>query len=147
VPEARRIEAVAGHVDVAPTLLDLAALSHDAPAHPDEGRSLAGHWTAGGLPALPRFSGGNLYGLPAVAVEDGPWKMVLRANGTQELYDVAHDPQERRNLAHERADVAGRLRPELEPRLVALLHTSADSTAKELTPEQIEKLKALGYVR
>ena len=147
IPPGRRVDSVAGLVDVAPTLLDLAGLSPPPAASPDEGRSLAPHWTSGALPPLPRFCGGNLYGLPAVAAEDGPWKFVLRANGAQELYDVTRDPQERRNLAFERADISSRFRAVLDPQLAALLHTDGDGARQEMTPEQVEALKALGYVR
>lgn len=155
VPAARTVESVAGLVDVAPTLVALAGLEAMVPEALDEGRSLAGTWAsdvaaAPGVPpaaAPARFSGGNLYGLPAVLVEDGPWRSVVRANGAQELYDVTRDPQERHNLAYERPDVAERYRRALEPQLAALMHTGEGATPGKLTPEQVEAMKALGYVR
>jgi hypothetical protein len=118
---------------------------------PDEGRPVDGLWAASegpGTPAAPaRFSGGNLYGLPAVLVEDGPWRFLLRANGVQELYDVARDPLERHNVAVANPEVAERYRRVLEPQLAALMHTGQGATAQAITPEQLEALKALGYVR
>ena len=150
VPAGRTVSTVAGLVDVAPTLVELAGLPAMVPESPDEGRSLVGQWPTdgtAGAPAPPRFCGGNLYGLPAVLVEHGPWRFILRANGAQELYDVTRDPQERNNLAFEHPDVAERYRQVLEPQLAALMHTGADAAAAKPSLEQLESLKALGYAR
>ena len=146
VPGGRTVTSVVGLVDVAPTLLDLAGLPAAAAAAPDEGRSLVPMWAGGAFTALPRFCGGNLYGLPAVLVEDGPWRSILRANGAQELYDVTRDPQERNNLAFQQPEVAGRHRRVLEPQLAALLHTDTKQK-REMSPEELEALRALGYLR
>jgi arylsulfatase A-like enzyme len=151
VPAGAQVASVAGLIDVAPTLAELAGLPAAAPSSADEGLSLAGRWSASGGTAVSdapaRFSGGNLYGLPAALVEHGPWRFVLRANGAQELYDATRDPQERHNLAFTHTDVAERFRRALEPQLTALMHTAEGATAQKLTPEQLEALRALGYVR
>jgi hypothetical protein len=55
-----------------------------------------------------RFSCGNVYALPTVLAEHGPWRFMLRANGMQELYDVTRDPQERHNLAFDDSEIAAR---------------------------------------
>jgi arylsulfatase A-like enzyme len=151
VPDGRTVTTLVGLVDVAPTLVELAGLPAMVPQTPDEGRSVAGLWsTADGAetPTAPaRFSGGNLYGLPAVLVEHGPWRFILRTNGVQELYDVTHDPQERHNVALEHVDVSERFRQALEPQLAALMHTAKGATEQRMTPGQLEALKALGYAR
>jgi arylsulfatase A-like enzyme len=145
------VDTVVGLVDIAPTLVDLAGLPPMVPQSPDEGRSLAGLLGVGGgtaTPAAPaRFSGGNLYGLPAVLVEHGPWRFLLRANGAQELYDVTRDPQERHNLVFEHPELAERYRRVLEPQLATLMHTGDGARAAKESPEQLEALRALGYVR
>ena len=146
VPDGRTVTSVVGLVDVGPTLLDLAGLPAPVAAAPDEGRSLVPMWAGGTFTALPRFCGGNLYGLPAVLVEDGPWRSILRANGAQELYDVTHDPGERNNLAFQQPEVAGRHRRVLEPQLAALLHTATNGK-HEMSAEELEALRALGYLR
>ena len=47
---------------------------------------------------------------PNVAVRDGDWKLLVNADGTgAELYDLADDPRETRDLAADRPDVTGRL--------------------------------------
>jgi arylsulfatase A-like enzyme len=151
VPPGRVVDGVVGLVDIAPTLVTLAGLPAMVPENPDDGRSLAGLWAADGgaeaAVAPARFSGGNLYGLPAALVEHGPWRFLLRANGMQELYDVTRDPKERRNLAFEQPELAERYRRVLEPQLAALMHTGDDTAARKLSPEQLQALRALGYAR
>ena len=47
---------------------------------------------------------------PNVAVRDGDWKLLVNADGTgAELYDLADDPREARDLAADRPDVTRRL--------------------------------------
>ena len=47
---------------------------------------------------------------PNLAVRDGVWKLLANADGTEaELYDLASDPNESKNLAAEKSDVATRL--------------------------------------
>lgn len=146
VPAGRRVETPAGLVDVAPTLLALAGLSPAAPTNVDEGRSLAALLASDtGAPAPPRFCGGNLYGLPAVLMEDGPWRCILRTNDVLELYDVPHDRAERQNLAFAQPAVADSCRKVLKPQLAAFLSTSKGADAPNLSAEQLESLKALGY--
>ena len=47
---------------------------------------------------------------PNVAVRDGDWKLLVNADGTgAELYDLADDPKEAKDLAADQPDVAKRL--------------------------------------
>jgi arylsulfatase A-like enzyme len=150
VPGGRRVESPAGLVDVGATLLDRAGLRPTPPKFADEGRSLVAAFAAAPgsePPARWYAAGGNLYGLPSALLEEGPWCYVLRANDHEELYDVINDPGQRRNVAALHGELAARFRERLRPQLAALLHTSAGGVAAELTPEQREALKALGYAR
>ena len=164
VPAGRTIDTVVGHVDITPTLLDLANLTVPPATAPDEGRSLvplfqiqetegteaeeaeSAEGSAEEAEPMLRFSGGNLYGLPAVLVEDTRWRFILRANGREELYDIQQDPQERFNVALEHPQVAADFRELLEPRLTALIEAEGGTEA-ELTPEQMKALQSLGYVQ
>ena len=138
-------------VDLMPTLLDLAALP--IPAH-CRGRSL--------VPAMR----GEEDGSAAVLVETG-WERALRTRDGKllvrgvgasvgrdsdagegvsiEYYDLAADPGERRNLATPCSgpcrDSLRRLR-EVERRL----EPPPQSTPGEVTPEELEQLRSLGYV-
>ncbi len=167
VPAGRAATTLAGLVDVAPTLLDLAGFEVAPAAAPDEGRSLAGSLAVAepsvmneSRPAadetdevydspaerIVRFSGGNLYGLPAVLLEDDTWRFILRANGVTELYDVAGDPLERRDLSADEPLLVESFRALLEPRLQVFLENAAEDAAA-LDPETLKALQSLGYVQ
>ena len=150
VPAGRVSPDLVGLVDVGPTLLELAGIEPPQAESPDEGRSLAPLWRAaepgGERSPPPRFAGGNLYDLPAVLLEEGPWRFILRANGAEELYDVTRDPEERNNLAFQYPEVAERFRELLRPRLDAFLRGAGGDGPAELSPEAIEALRSLGYV-
>jgi choline-sulfatase len=112
-------------VDLAPTLLDLAAVPAQPPAmagrslarvlrgeeQPDAERPL---FLRGGSDAAAEKQGstadGSRYG-----VRLGSYKLIATpGSGTPELYDLATDPDERHNVAAEQADRASRLAAMLE---------------------------------
>ena len=76
----------------------------------------------------------------------GRFKLILSTDGADELYDLAADPGELTDLFDERLDVAA----PLERRLRALLATGAAPNTRaapvELTPDQLEELRRLGYL-
>jgi len=149
VPSERTVEELVGLVDVGATLTELAGLPTHEAAAPDEGRSLVASWSGGSedLQPLPRFAGGNLYDLPAVLVEEGTWRYILRGNDKAELYDVGRDPEERFNLAAEHPEVAAHFRTLMKPRLDAFLQTEAGKGPEDLSPETLKALQSLGYVQ
>src|SRR5262249_15570611 len=52
---------------------------------------------------------GNQGGMPGSAVREGRWKLIEWSEGDQvELYDLAADPSEKRNVAEDNADVVTR---------------------------------------
>jgi len=74
-------------------------------------------------------------------VRVGEWKYIERpAEGAPELYDLEADPEERHDRIRWRADVAARL----APLLVRGAEDLPDSLG--LSPEEAERLRALGYV-
>jgi len=79
------------------------------------------------------------------SLRQGRLKLHLdRSTGALRLYDLADDPGELRDVAHVRADAVGPLRE----RLQSFLRIQPRATpAVELAPEELEKLRALGYVR
>jgi arylsulfatase A-like enzyme len=80
------------------------------------------------------------------AVQHGRWKAIRnRLTDTWELYDLEADPGETRDVAAGHADVLERLRAELpEPGTFAV---PEGETTAGITPEEIERLRGLGYVR
>ena len=83
------------------------------------------------------------------ALRTGNWKIIMNRNQTPstfELYDIAADPMESRNVLKKETALS----VELERRLTAILESpnsrQVDWTVKDLSAEQIEKLRSLGYI-
>jgi lipoteichoic acid synthase len=103
--QGRRDATVGGHVDVAPTVLDV--LGVEAPAE-WEGRSLF----ARARPPRVYFYAANDHYL--LGVREGDLKYVYNATrGRDELFDLVRDPDERHNLAAAHPEVCRRLRQRL----------------------------------
>ena len=86
-----------------------------------------------------------LRGVPERAATDGRWKVIFREERT-ELYDLREDPGEQTNLAHKHPE-----RVEKFTAVVAAFErqnrpTTATPEQIEITPEELEALRALGYV-
>jgi arylsulfatase A-like enzyme len=149
LPASRRVEEPVSMVDVLPTVCDL-ALGH-APRGV-EGTSLRAALETGKATRRPLLSEihENADGANAsAAVRFGDLKLMRdgAANQPYYYYDLARDPCER-----ERRPVTWKTLV-LSPRLIYLRHVLAAALAKpypptpNLSPEQREKLKALGYIR
>jgi arylsulfatase A-like enzyme len=148
--EGTRVERLVHLVDAFPTLVDLAGL----PRPPlMQGVSLLGEATR---PLPPVVYAGRYHDL----VRDHPrwydrthqalyqdaWKLVARSDGTTELYDVRTDPEETRDRA---ADEAGRVRDmrTLLAAFDAAVGPLFGSGTEAMSPEALERLRALGYVQ
>ena len=136
-------------IDVLPTLIELFGLSGDALT--DQGHSFAASLYGEEPAPAPRrvFTASRVDGggRNQFAVFDGRWKYIQTVPaGTELLFDLMADPDEKRDLAGERADDVARLREavatwraEQQPVLV----TPRDG---DLDPESVERLRALGYL-
>jgi arylsulfatase A-like enzyme len=60
-----------------------------------------------------------------------------------ELYNLANDPKERFNIASEKSSIVDLLLVELK-KFMQMSNSGEESV--DLTPEEIEKLKRLGYI-
>ena len=102
---AARSKVVGSHVDLAPTIAELAGLQ----AAPDwQGRSL---FDAGRSPRAYFYVAEDEYML---GVREGRWKYIFDLRqGADELYDLDRDPSEQRNLAAEQPVLRARLRQRL----------------------------------
>ena len=74
------------------------------------------------------------------ALTDGKTRYILAPR--DELYDVEKDPAESTNLASDRRDVRDAMRSALTP---MVQHTSI-AGPREISPEDLEKFQALGYI-
>src|SRR6185312_9503593 len=118
LPQGTRVPGFVQNLDLAPTILDLHGVANTERM---EGKSL--------VPCLFGLRDGNydeLYFSEATwqvkrAVRRGPWKLIKallpsfhEGSPERELYDVAADPDEQRNLAVERPEVVADLEARLD---------------------------------
>jgi tetratricopeptide (TPR) repeat protein len=124
--------------DVAPTILRSAGLT---PPNEMKGRDLLqGHGEEPDLYAeteYPRVAGWS----PLQALTDGRW-MTIRAGSDVELYEVTSDPQQQHNVAPSQRSIA----TAMIARIDAIRASAASSSARTISPEAEERLRALGYV-
>jgi arylsulfatase A-like enzyme/Tfp pilus assembly protein PilF len=141
----RRIHDVVQHVDVVPTILDLAKAPIPGNLH---GRSLKGVLEGtGGLPEQAVYSEA-LYARyhfgwsELTALTEARYRYIKAPR--EELYDLDRDPRERQNIAddHARTQTHEALRGALD-RLVAGVSIEAPG---DVSAEDRERLQALGYV-
>ena len=84
------------------------------------------------------------------AIYDGNLKYIWGTEGVSELYDLARDPRETRNLAPERPEEVERLSRELiqwEEQLPANRIEGARHHEPKIDRETEEKLRSLGYIQ
>ena len=104
--------------DLVPTLLEAAGIDVAKTVGPLDGVSLMGLCKGGSLAARPLFwhfpNYTNQGGRPAGAVRQGTWKLVEQfEDGALELYDLANDIGESRNMAAAQGDRARAMQREL----------------------------------
>ena len=149
IPAGTKLNTTLRHVDLFPTLLDLAGM-------PPPGRTLPGRSVAAALRGAqtlqeePSFAESLTplvhYGWSDLrSVRDGRWKYILAPR--PELYDLARDPEELHNLEPAEPARARALRAglDLQLRQEKQLSRTASSPAS-IPPELLEKLGTLGYV-
>jgi arylsulfatase A-like enzyme len=94
------IEAITRHIDILPTVLDLLNIPG---RREQEGLSILS-----GRPEQMALLHTN-WKDDFLGVRDGRWKYIRRmSDSREELYDLADDPAERKNLSGERADITQR---------------------------------------
>jgi arylsulfatase A-like enzyme len=145
----REIEAITRHVDVLPTLLDLLAIEYDG-AH--QGRSLISllDGDPGDEAEAEVFAEASLMAVKTIRMRsllsDG-WKLIETLIPVQrvELYNIGEDGTELRDLAGEEPQVVAELRERMEELIRS--YPAAGPEVVRLSEEEIEKLRALGYVK
>lgn len=159
LPQGLRVDVPVSLVDLAPTLLasaglpretgldglDLSPLWKDPDRRPFEQRYLFGE-ASGGVQQETHLPG--IYPIYR-SIRQGDFKLVERTLGPTreyELYDLAKDPEERRDIAAENRGHVARLAAILTERHAGSESSVPTGATIELDPEEIEQLKALGYV-
>jgi arylsulfatase A-like enzyme len=166
LPKGRVVDEVVQSLDVMPTLLELSGL----PAPEGiQGQSLTPLMREAGdgrnwkpRPAITEKAitdqqapGPPPHDTEIYAINDGQWKLVHnrarpRGGPEFELYDFVKDPLNKTDVAAEHPEVVARLAKALEGwrQMAAAARLESDTEAtKTLSPEQLQRLRSLGYVR
>jgi arylsulfatase A-like enzyme/Tfp pilus assembly protein PilF len=145
-----RIDANVGLVDLLPTALDLLGVAAPRGFQP-AGNTLAAALRGGAAPTpdSPQYAESLVpllhFGWSDLRVlRRGSWKYVLAPK--PELFDLASDPHELRNLAAEQPARAAALRGTLATLLDQERRMATSSPAQTLPADLRERLGALGYV-
>jgi arylsulfatase A-like enzyme len=156
-PRGLRVGHLVDHLDLAPTILDLFGAPKTPFAKQAQGTTLL-PMLAGALARTGDASGEGVLGLsrtvwdrPVYALRDVRYKLVYDTRtGREELYDVAADPGETKDLSATRAVRGAYYRQTLHQMLAGLRQSApgdvASAPATPMDKETCENLKALGYV-
>jgi arylsulfatase A-like enzyme len=140
-------------VDLLPTMLDLLGV----PVPPDAlGESFAATVQRGEAPAPrdvlfevdfePLFADNEEKVSHKRAILREGWKLIRdETSGAVELYDLASDPAESRNVAEQRLELRDRLAGDLAEWSQSAAEGQLPAGVVELTARQIERLRSLGY--
>lgn len=133
------------NIDVPPTLTELAGVQ--------KGQYWQGRSLAPVLMGTGKAPSGNVYSEWSdfrTLVDPSGLKIIVGVPGGPWLFDLNADPGEKNNLAASRPADVTRLKAALEERFNAAKTLSANFSSEgksEMTPEQIEQLRALGYIQ
>ncbi len=149
-------------IDVMPTLLELSGLPVPESVQGRSLRPLVSDTAAGTWTPRPAVAEKHPMGAPdhpsasvSYAIVDGDWKLIHNVERPPErpefeLFEFRRDPLDQKNLALQNPEVVARLGKALESwkKLAADAKLKPDSEAAQgMSAEQLEKLRALGYIQ
>jgi arylsulfatase A-like enzyme len=158
LPPGSRVEAPVRLIDLAPTIVELTGVQAWWPT--GDGRSLAPVFDGGAVPEASARAYSVTYDLRAdnerylLAVRDGNWKYVrtaarwddlLLVPRTEQLYDLATDPGELRDLAGSNVEDLARLRALADARFEDWA-AGDPAAAGALSADDRERLRDIGYL-
>jgi arylsulfatase A-like enzyme len=142
IPAGKRIGTPVSLVDVVPTILSVLEI----PSPPGlDGADLRPLWQEAQQAPVERLIFAEAGPGDLRSVRSGRSKLITQGPaGRAELYDLADDPAETRNLAAERPELVAAL----EAEIAAFVASAREpQLAPELTDDEKEHLQALGYLR
>src|SRR4029077_17507821 len=142
---AGRISRPVETVSVAPTLIEVAGI-HDAieKQFPTHGLFAAGAETVDEGYSETFYPFSSFGWSPLHALETNRYHYIDAP--VPELYDVMADPAEKNNLATDQTAIVAVLKDKLKTRLQNRPFTPTQASSSELSPDALQKLRALGYV-
>ena len=134
IPEGRRVQQIASHVDLFPTILDAMCVPLEAEDADLPGRSL---WPAmqGEESDVTGFAEYHAVGSKAGSfmLRDGNWKLIHHVGMPAQLFDLAADPDERHDLGPDHPEAA---------RLEAMLRQICNPEAVDARAKADQRAKA-----
>lgn len=144
-----RIKTCTRHIDILPTILDLAGLENPAGV---QGRSLGGLAGGKAMDAVPAYT--EVFpirpaGCSIFSIVSPPYKLIsVSLDGKTDylLYDIDADYTERQNLVSSLPDVYADMVDEMDVWNDVAHLFNPDTEAIPIDPGTLKKLKSLGYV-
>jgi arylsulfatase A-like enzyme len=128
-------------VDILPTILEAVGV----PVPPSaQGRSLVGDLPEDRYVFAEAYTERTVNARALHAIVGKGFKLIRRANGSRELYDLRRDPGERENLFAPETPIAAELDRHLESWASLARPSNKPGT---IDPDTLQRLKALGYIR
>lgn len=145
VSENTVVEAPVGTADLLPTVLGLLKLAPPSPMNGrDLGPALRGQRLATqALYAESLFARLNCRWSSLRSLVEGDWKLIQGAE--PELFNLADDPSELKNLAAAEPDRARKMQEALRVAVRSMAPSGDNARANAVSPEQEERLRSLGY--
>jgi arylsulfatase A-like enzyme len=158
---ARQVQHLVRHVDLMPTMLELAEVGFDRDAARIEGHSFVPLCKDQGASVPIDFAFAQRRPADArrlelgwidgsvIAGQDSRYKYILSSRGPDELYDLQTDPLELHNLIDQQPPETQRLYDWLTRKYHALQQDARSDSSKSQQIEErfLENLKALGYIQ
>jgi len=132
-------------IDILPTVLELLKIK---PPEDISGQSLLPYIRSRQKADLPSyiesyFPRENFGWSELIGLIDGQWKFIRAPK--PELYDLASDPHEEKNMINEKAEIARGLNQKLQG-IIANQETDNQRAQRGLSKEEMMKLRSLGYL-
>jgi arylsulfatase A-like enzyme len=140
-----QVSTVVRLIDIAPTLCELAGIGiHEK----FKGTSLVGLLRGETEPSRPVLSEGNMWGPGGSAWRRGTWKVIRQETAPEmQLFNIALDLGERNNVADKDPRQAKIMAQELSLAIKENKVNRSRGKATRLNPEEIERLRSLGYMQ
>ncbi len=135
-----KIDVPVRHIDVAPTLCELADLGLEKSFR---GTSLVGTWSRSAAGPGLSFAEGSFLGAPKTCWRHANWTLLLSDDGITELYDLDKDPTQQANLAPVEPERAAAMTSELA--LARKAFAARQGKQVELSQEELDRLRKIGY--
>jgi len=158
LPSNMRVKGQVQSLDIFPTVLGLVGL--DPARYPLGGRDLLGMIHAGSADPVPVISETSMSGDRRYALRDGRYKLItpykldfggnLQIDQPEEVFDLQTDSQEKTNLDTSHPKMVEVLRQQMAKQMDAIKKQwgmgERMTHSQELSAEEIERLRSLGYL-